>query len=182
MNMQNRNLYNRIINSINKAVNETLYMDDIDMDMDNADKVKVVALRSNTLGIDSDLDLMGWGNKMSLIFRLPYKTNVYFFASPNANVSTFSKRWKTIRDIDNALGDGNWEYQGEKKLRGYAHRGTIGETKLHDIEIYSGEYPLKTIQALFRNKSIAVRTIWGYSTSGVKSFIRMLIDEGLIDE
>lgn len=176
MNTRNKNLYDRIIKRVNKAVNKAL------LESENNGTVKVVALQSDSLSTDSNLDLMSWGNEISIIFRLPDINNGYYFSNPNSNVCNFSERWYTIKDIDNALGDGNWEYIGTQKLRGYAHRGSIGGTNVHNIEIYTGEYPVSLIKSLFIDKKIAVRAVKGYSTVNVKDFMEGLIAEGFLDE
>lgn len=176
MDTHNRCLYNRIMKNINKAVNEAL------LENTNDGTVKVVALKSDTLSTDSNLDLMNWGNDVSVIFILPGTKVAYYLMAPNSNVCDFSERWYTVRDINRALGNGKWEYQGIQELRDYAHRGAIGGSNTHNIRIYTGEYPISVINRLFDSKKITVRGIKGYSTVSVENFIEGLVAEGFLDE
>ena len=92
--------------NINKAVNNAL------LENNNGQFVKVVALESDSLSCDSNLDLMSWGNEVSMIFILPDTNVTYYLANPNSNVCDFSERWHTVRDIDKMFGSGKWKYQG----------------------------------------------------------------------
>ena len=67
MNRKNIELYNRIIHSLDRIINETLELDYQQPEQ----TVKVVLLNSNTLGCDGNLDLMAFGNDISLVFKHP---------------------------------------------------------------------------------------------------------------
>ena len=179
MNRKNIELYNRIIRSLDEILNETLELDYQQPEQ----MVKVVLLNSNTLGCDDNLDLMTFGNDISLIFNLPGKYT-YCYAGPNWNKCNGNELWHRVSNVNKVIGEIDWHYEGVQRIKGYMHPGMVVNTdkQYHYTHVYSGEVPLNTLNILFNDNRYFVKKCSGYSTESVKNFIRMLIDKGLIDE
>lgn len=179
MNKKNIELYNRIIRSVDRVINETL-----DLDYQQPEQtIKVVLLNSNTLGTDSNLDLMTFGNEVSLVFNF-FENYKYCYVGPNWNKCSGRELWHRLSDVNKVIGDIEWHYEGVERIKGYMHPGMVVNTskQYHYTHVYSAEIPLDTLNILFNDKRYYVKKCIGYSTESVKNFIRKLIDEGLIDK
>lgn len=181
MNRKNIELYNRIIHSLDRILNETLELDYQQPEQ----TIKVVLLNSNTLGTDSNLDLMTFGNEVSLVFKHPdFKQSVYSYAGPNWNECHGKELWHRVSDVNKVIGEADWHYEGRYQIRKYMHAGTVdsSNSQYHYTDVYSAEIPLNNIDILFNDKRYYVQKCLGYSTLSVKVFIESLKDEDLINE
>lgn len=187
MNRKNIELYNRIIRSLDGILNEALSEDSKQNEM-----IKVVAICCNSLGGDN-LDLMHFGNDISLLFRLSEdnqlgKLGGYYYVGPNWNACKGNELWRRLDNLNNVIGNVEWNYEGVYKLKSYPQPGTVvtafdmSNNMYHHIRINSAEIPLETIENLFYDKKLSVRRIKGYSTQGVKEFINYLVEHGLLDD
>ena len=119
MNKKNIELYNRIIRSLDGILNETL-----DLDYQQPEQtVKVVAICCNSLGGDN-LDLMTFGNYISILFRLSEdnqlgKLGGYYYVGPNWNACKGNELWRRLDNLNNVIGNVEWNYEGVYKLKSY---------------------------------------------------------------
>lgn len=182
MNKKNIELYNRIIRSLDSVLNEAL------LDQSFYDTVKVIALCCSSLGSDSNLDLMTFGNEISLLFRLPDDDASYYYVGPNWNKCEGNELWRTLKDVNKVIGNVNWKYEGIQKIKSYPQPGVVvhaydmSNNMYHYAKINSTELPIQIINDLYKNRKLYIKRCKGFSTTGVEDFIGYLVDEGLLDE
>ena len=109
MNRKNIELYNRIIRSLDGILNEALSEDSKQNEM-----IKVVAICCNSLDGDN-LDLMTFGNDISILGKL----GGYYYVGPNWNACKGNELWRRLDNLNNVIGNVEWNYEGVYKLKSY---------------------------------------------------------------